>query len=498
MLPVLPVLPVILPLLFIVLLSFFKNKSKWVPIISVAGTSALTIISLVIIQIVHQQGIMVLYVGNWQAPFGISLVIDLFSAIMLVVSSIVSLAVAIYASTGVATELRRFFYLLFFALVMGVNGAFSTGDIFNLYVWYELMLMASFALITLGGTKQQLEGGIKYLSMNLVSSLFFLAGIGFLYGQTGTLNMADLAQLLRVADESIQVEASAMLFFVAFSIKSALFPVFFWLPSSYHTPALPVTALFAGLLTKVGVYSMIRFYTLIFVNNIDFWQNLILIVAGFTMVVGVITAASQYGTKKILSFHIISQIGYMIMGLGIFTPLALAGAIYYMVHNMFAKTNAFLVSGIVNHLIGTYDLKKAGGVYKKYAWVGFVFLVSAFALAGVPPLSGFFGKVALIKAGLDADRLIIAMVALLVGFFTLFSMLKIWMEVYWKPGPENLEVVVMDNEKAKTPISMRLPVWGLALMSIILGLGTGYFMEIFLDAGRQLLNPMEYIRAVMP
>ncbi|MFW6370590.1 MAG: proton-conducting transporter membrane subunit, partial [Bacteroidota bacterium] len=264
MLPVLPVLPVILPLLFIVLLSFFKNKSKWVPIISVAGTSALTIISLVIIQIVHQQGIMVLYVGNWQAPFGISLVIDLFSAIMLVVSSIVSLAVAIYASTGVATELRRFFYLLFFALVMGVNGAFSTGDIFNLYVWYELMLMASFALITLGGTKQQLEGGIKYLSMNLVSSLFFLAGIGFLYGQTGTLNMADLAQLLRVADESIQVEASAMLFFVAFSIKSALFPVFFWLPSSYHTPALPVTALFAGLLTKVGVYSMIRFYTLIF------------------------------------------------------------------------------------------------------------------------------------------------------------------------------------------------------------------------------------------
>jgi multicomponent Na+:H+ antiporter subunit D len=216
--------------------------------------------------------------GGWDAPFGIVLVVDYLSALMLMVSSLILIAVSLFAIRFLPDEipLPRF-YFFFFTLTMGMNGAFVTGDVFNLYVWFEVMLISSFVLITMGKKKEQLEGGIKYLALNLVGSFLFLAGLGLLYGKTGTLNMAHLAEILKNDDQALLMNTSAILFFVAFGIKAAVFPLFFWLPSSYHTPNITITSLFAGLLTKVGVYTLIRFFTLFFVHDQQFWHNLLLI-----------------------------------------------------------------------------------------------------------------------------------------------------------------------------------------------------------------------------
>ncbi len=493
---ILAALPILIPLFTIILLLFSFKKRKLQPWIGLAGALMQLALAVFLAIKVKTQGILVLQTGNWEAPFGITLVVDTFSSIMLVLAGIVAVSVSVYSIDAIDKHRQSFFfYPLVQGLLMGVNGAFVTGDIFNLYVWFEVMLTSSFVLITLGGEKKQLNGAIKYVSLNLISSLFFLAGIGLLYGKTGTLNMADLALKLSLADNNVLMNTSAVLFFVAFSIKAAVFPFFFWLPASYHTPPVAITALFAGLLTKVGVYSMIRFYTLFFVQDKFFWHPLFLWIGGFTMVIGVLTAASQYDIRKILSFHIISQIGYMIMGLGIFTVAGIAGAIFFMAHNIIAKTNTFLVAGLINRVTGSYDLKEIGGLYKVRPWLSILFIIPAFGLAGIPPLSGFFGKLILISAGFSAGEYVISFIALAVGLFTLFSMVKIWNEAFWKPKPEGLPQFKGENDKL--PLSMVIPVVFLGLITLTMGFAVKPILEIAMDAAAQLLDPKVYIQAIM-
>lgn len=485
-------MPVLLPLMTIIFLLLNFRQRAWQPWIGLTGALLQLALSVLLAVHVNRNGIMVLHTGGWEAPVGITLVIDGFSSVMLVLTSIIAVSISIYSIDAVDRQRQSFFYFpMVHGLLMGVNGAFITGDIFNLYVWFEVMLMSSFVLITLGGEKKQLTGAVKYVTLNLVSSMFFLAGIGLLYGKTGTLNMADLALRFSGSESNILINTSAVLFFVAFSIKAAVFPFFFWLPASYHTPPIAVTALFAGLLTKVGVYSMIRFYTLFFVQNQLFWHPLFLWIGGFTMVVGVLTAASQYDIRKILSFHIISQIGYMIMGLGIYTVAGIAGAIFYMAHNIIAKTNTFLVAGLINRATGSYDLKSIGGLYKMRPWLAILFIIPAFGLAGIPPLSGFFGKLILISAGFSAGEYVISFIALAVGLFTLFSMVKIWNEAFWKPAPGER------NKTDRLPVSMIIPVVMLGLLTLLMGLAVKPMLEIAENAAASLLDPASYIRAVL-
>jgi multicomponent Na+:H+ antiporter subunit D len=493
---ILPALPILLPLITLILLLITFNRRQWQPWIGLGGALLQLAAAVYLLVLVKNEGIQVLHSGNWQAPFGITLVIDAFSAIMLVLAGIIAVSISLYSIDAIDRQRQSYFYFpMVQGLLMGVNGAFITGDIFNLYVWFEVMLTASFVLITLGGEKKQLSGAVKYVSLNLVSSLFFLAGIGLLYGKTGTLNMADLALKLSMAENNILMNSSAVLFFVAFSIKAAVFPFFFWLPASYHTPPIAITALFAGLLTKVGVYSMIRIYTLFFVQDKLFWHPLFLWIGGFTMVVGVLTAASQYDIRKILSFHIISQIGYMIMGLGIFTVAGIAGAIFYMAHNIIAKTNTFLVAGLINRVTGSYDLKAIGGLYKIRPWLSILFIIPAFGPAGIPPLSGFFGKLILISAGFSAGEYVISFVALAVGLFTLFSMVKIWNEAFWKPRPEGLPA--FPGEKEKLPFTMVLPVVILGLLTLTMGFAVKPILDFAMEAAAQLIDPSAYIHAVL-
>jgi multicomponent Na+:H+ antiporter subunit D len=374
-----------------------------------------------------------------RAPFGITLVADLLSAIMVVLAGLMGLAVAVYSLASIDQQREAFgYYPLLHILLMGVCGAFLTGDIFNLYVWFEVMLIASFVLLALGSERPQIEGAIKYVTLNLMSSAIFLAAVGILYGVVGTLNMADLAVKLPTVTPPGLVTTLAMLFLVAFGVKAAVFPLFFWLPASYHTPPVAVSAIFAGLLTKVGVYAMIRVFTLLFVQNVGYTHTLILVMAGLTMLTGVLGAVAQNEFRRILSFHIVSQIGYMIMGLGLCTRLALAGSVFYIVHHIIMKTNLFLVSGVAYRLRGTFELKDLGGLYQAHPLLALLFLIPALSLAGMPPLSGFFAKLVLLQAGLEMGQYVIVAVALAVGLLTLVSMTKIWAEAFWKPAQTRL------------------------------------------------------------
>lgn len=478
--------------MMIILMIVRGNKSAWW--ISIGGTIVLFAVAVWLLREVDQYDILVLYVGGWEAPFGISLVIDRLSAVMLATTALIGFAIALYATKFFTLPHRESrFYFFFFALLMGVNGAFITGDVFNLYVWFEVMLMSSFVLITLGSKRAQLEGAIKYLSLNLIGSMFFLAGLGLLYGKTGTLNMAHLAQILMDDKNAIMMNTSAVLFFIAFGIKAAVFPLFFWLPSSYHTPNITVTSLFAGLLTKVGVYALIRFFTLFFVQEQAFWHNLLLVVAGLTMVIGGMSASIYYDSRRILSYHIISQIGYMIMGLGIFTPLAIAGAIFFTIHNMLAKTNVFLVAGIINKLRGSFDLKKVGGLFNSNPAVAVVFIIPGLALAGVPPVSGFFAKFILIKAGFDDGRYFITAIAILTGMLTLYSMIKIWNEAFLKAQPEEY----ITEKKTKITFSELFPSALLATASLLLGIFANPVFSYIMKAAEQLSDPVKYISSVL-
>lgn len=486
-------LPILIPLVMMVILMIVRSNkaAQW---ISAAGTMALFAVSVWLLREVNLKEVLVLYLGGWEAPFGITLVIDRLSAVMLSTTALIGFAIAVYATKFFTIAHRESrFYFFFFALLMGVNGAFITGDVFNLYVWFEVMLMSSFVLITLGSKKSQLEGAIKYLALNLIGSMFFLAGLGLLYGKTGTLNMAHLAQILIDDRNAILMNTSAVLFFIAFGIKAAVFPLFFWLPASYHTPNITVSSLFAGLLTKVGVYALIRFFTLFFVQEPAFWHNLLLVIGGFTMVIGGMSASIYYDSRRILSYHIISQIGYMVMGLGIFTPLAIAGAIFFTIHNMLAKTNVFLVAGIIRKLRGSFDLKKVGGLFNSNPAVAVVFIIPGLALAGVPPVSGFFAKFILIKAGFEAEQYLISGIAILTGMLTLYSMIKIWNEAFLKAQPKEYE------KEAKTHVTFAeiFPSALLALASLLLGIFASPVFNYIMKAAEQLSDPVNYITSVL-
>jgi multicomponent Na+:H+ antiporter subunit D len=498
---ILLVLPVLIPITTASLCLLAWRYPRVQRYLCVLGSAALLLASVWLLAAVWRDGILATQPGNWPAPFGITLVADLLSAIMTVLAAIMGLAIVIY-STGTIDARRVAFgyYPLLQIMMMGVCGAFLTGDMFNLYVWFEVLLLASFVLLALGGERAQLEGAIKYVTLNLISSTLFLTAAGLLYALVGTLNMADLAVKLRGAEHQGLITTLAMLFLVSFGIKAGVFPLFFWLPASYHTPPFAVSALFAGLLTKVGVYALMRVFTLIFVGDVGYTHTLLLIIAGLTMVTGVLGAVAQNEVRRILSFHIVSQIGYMVMGLGLLSPLALAGSIFYIIHHIIVKTNLFLIGGVIHRLCGSGELKRTGGLYAAYPALAVLFLIPALSLAGIPPFSGFFAKLVLIRSALEIEQYAIAAVALAVGLLTVFSMTKIWSEAFWKPAPDDASTRKPDNawnqRRAYAP-ALWLPMVSLATLTVAIGIGAGSVYTLSERAAQQLLDPSQYIQAVL-
>ncbi|WP_323846528.1 Na+/H+ antiporter subunit D [Microbulbifer magnicolonia] len=489
-------LPFLLPIVTALVAYLTRRREALTRGLSVGNCALLLLVTLMIFIAVVRGGPVAAQMGGWPAPHGISLAADYLSALMLLVTAIVGLAVAIFALADIDRACARLGFHSFFQLLLaGVCGSFVTGDLFNLYVWFEVMLIASFALMVLGGKPLQLDAGIKYVALNLVSTLLMLTAIGLVYGLTGTLNMAQLHLTVAAIDNPAAIDVLGVLLLGAFGIKAALFPLFFWLPASYHAPPVAVTAVFAGLLTKVGVYALIRTFTLIFPAGEGLVHQLLLPAALLTMLTGVLGAAAHYEFRKILAFHIVSQIGFLVLGLALYSPLALAGAIFYMVHNIVAKTNLLLISGTAQRLAGSFELLRIGGLYRAAPLLAAVFFIAAFGLAGFPPLSGFWAKFLLVKASLDQTAYWTAAVALLTGALTLFSMSKIWAEAFWKdhPGGEQSLAPLAGTER----LQRLLPSLALALVTLALGLFPQPLIGFSLRAAAALLDPGAYVEAVL-
>lgn len=488
-------LPLLIPLLTACLCLIMAHNLRVVRGMSVVGAVGLLAAAIALLIVVWQDGTQRLYVGAWEAPYGITLVGDLLAAMMVFISAIMHLTCTVYALATINNHQQRRGYFAFVnVLLMGICGAFLTGDLFNLYVWFEVMLIASFILMVLGNTRQEMEAGIKYVTLSLLSSALFLAAVGVIYSTARTLNMADLTTKLHIAADQAPslVTAASVLLLISFGIKAAIFPLYYWLPASYHTPAPVVSALFAGLLTKVGVYAILRVVAVVFPPS-EYTFSLLLWAAGLTMVLGVFGAISQMQMRQLLSFHIISQIGYMILGIGLLaTPsrevreLAVAATIFYVVHNIFAKSNLFLISGVIRAMSGTEQLPKLGGYLNRAPWLALLFLIPALGLAGVPPLSGFWAKLAIIKACVDAQQYWLLFFALFTGMFTLLSMVKIWTEVFWKPAPEP---VASDTEPPLRPTPLSRRQFALMVSPIILlasvTVAMGIFPQVMLTASKR-------------
>ncbi len=487
------VFPILVPLLAAVIAMATRSPSVQ-RAIGTLGPALQMIVGLIMVWRVRDGTILVMEMGAWQGPFGIVFVVDVLAAIMVTLTGAIGLATAIYTSAHVDGPGHHWtFYPLLNVLLMGVAGAFSTGDLFNLFVWFEVLLIASFVLLGLGGTRMQMEGAIKYVVLNLFSSALFLAALGLLYGLAGTVNMADLATKLADTDRPGMVTTVAMLFLVVFGIKGAAFPLFFWLPSSYHTPPSAVSALFAGLLTKVGVYALLRTFTMIFTQDVGFTHNLIMGIAVLTMVVGVLGALAHSRYRRLMSFMHISQVGYLLLGLSFLTPLALTGVMYYMVHHVLVISNLFFLGGIIHRLQGTFHIHKLGGLAGKHPALAIIFLVPALSLAGVPPLSGFWAKYMVVRAGLEHGAYLASAAALIVGALGLYCIARVFTEVFWKAEPETKQTPLVGRARW---LAMA-PIVGLATMTLLLGLFPAPLMDLAQTAGQQLSDPGDYIEAVL-
>ena len=491
-------LPLVIPFTTAIL-ALLSGKNKMIRRgIVLTGSLGLLATAGLIFQSVLKDGILVAQMGRWAAPFGITMVADHISAIMVLLTAIIGLCCVLYSFADIDERRENFGYYSLLHLLLGaVCGAFLAGDLFNLYVWYELVLISSFSLLILGGEKTQIDGAIKYFALNLIATMMLLCGIVLLYGVTGTLNMADLHLKVKAVQNPGLLTGISVLFIMAFGIKSAVFPLFFWLPSSYHTPPVAVSAIFSGLLTKVGIYSFIRMFTLVFTEDVGYTHQLLLVMAGFTMVTGVLGAAAHNEIRRILLFHIISQIGYLVMGIALFSPMAMTGTIYFLAHIIVVKTALILIGGVVNRRCGTMELASVGGFYQSTPFMAFLFFVCAFSLAGFPPLSGFWAKFALVRAGLEAGSYGIVATALGVGLMTAYSMTKIWGEAFWKPAPLGASVAPCIQETRQTNWLLFSPIVALTVLTVVMGFWAEPFMELSIKAANELFHPENYVRAVL-
>lgn len=507
--PTLLALPVVIPMFgaaFLLMLVRFTSKrrvpwQRWTAVFVALVQLAISVLVL----LSTTNGTRIVYqVGGWEAPYGITLFADGLTGIMLVMTSLLVLVTIPYA---IATlDLYREsngFYSLTLLLLMGVSGAFLTGDFFNLYVFFEVFLMASFVLITLGGTPTQINGGIRYVAINLIASILFLICAGVVYGTLGTLNLAQMAQRLDGAPTGL-VYLLAGLMLVAFGSKAALFPVFFWLPASYHTPHPAVTVLFGGILTKVGIYVIFRLYPLLFPQVLRDWQPLLLTIAALTMIVGVLGAFAQPTIRRLLSFHIISQIGYIMMALAIaldtgttFAGFALAAGILFMVHNMIVKTALLMGGGVAEIEMGGGNLDAIGGLAKRRRLLAMLFFVAAFSLAGIPPSSGFAGKLALLQAAFGVHQWWIAGISLSVSVLTLMSMVRLWQYTFWGAFTSGTAQWRPMRRRGAQWMTM-VPMAALVALSLALGIFFEPALQVATVAARQTIDRDGYIAAVAP
>ena len=407
----------------------------------------------------------VIMMGNWVAPFGISLVVDQLAKVMLVVFAVVATCISIYSlQDHDLTERHPGFYAGFWLLLLGICGALMTADVFNLYVWFEVMLVSAFILLACS-TQMKPRAMMHYATMNITGTLLMLLSIAFLYGVFGTLSYAGITQQLTL-QSSPWATAILCLFLFALGVKGAVFPLYFWLPTAYPHTSPSATMLLSSLITKVVMVTLLRLAWLWPPLHAPFLSHSILAIALATMFFGVVGAANQFRFNAILSFHIVSQLGYILLAIVLPIPLAIIAGAYFLIHNIFVKTALFMVAGAVKQRTGTDDFHQLGTLLKNHKALGIAFFIAAMSLAGFPPLSGFWAKLFVIKAVLSTHFYWSAVVAIVVSLFTLYSMIKIWRYVFCE-----LPNQPRTNTPKTTGFSMALysALVPLLLLSILMG-----------------------------
>lgn len=489
-------LPVIVPLVGAslgVLTSPWRRVQR---VISLLALSTNVVVSVMLLVDVDGDEMLVMQAGGWKVPLGITLAVDRLSAVMLVVSSLMLLSVLVYA-IGQGAEESRYasFNPVYLVLAAGVSASFVTGDLFNLFVAFEMMLVASYVLLTLGGRPGQVRSGMSYVVISLVASTFFITALALIYAATGTVNMAELSQRIPELSDGVRTGFSLLLILV-FGIKAGLFPLFFWLPDSYPTAPGAITAVFAGLLTKVGVYAIIRSQTLLFPPDAQ-QGSFLLVLAGLTMVVGVLGALAQDDLRRMLSFHIVSHIGYMIFGLALFTLAGIAGAVFYVVHHIVVKTALFLVAGLVERRAGSDRLSRIGGLVRSAPMTAVLFALPALSIAGLPPFSGFVGKFALVSSGIESDEWAIVAASLLVSLLTMYVMVRIWSGVFWGEPEDPAIAAWIDSDDSAVPRLMTVSATAVVALSVALMIFAGPLYDYSKRTAEDLLAPDRYVTAVI-
>ena len=481
--------PVAIPLIAAALTLMLRRSPAAQRAAMEGGVSLMLGASVVLLARVARGDIAIMAFGGWGAPFGITFVADRLGAALSVVTGVVGLAVAIYARADIRARRRRAgFDPLFLGMLAAVNGAFLTGDLFNLYVWFELMLVAALGLITLDRRPAQIDGAIRYAAMSMLGASFILIGIGLLYSETGTLDIAHLARTLAGREPTLTLSTSAFMLLTGFALKAGLFPLFFWLPASYHTAPISVTAALAGLLTKVGFYACLRVLVVVFGIGgspiVPGIPQLAALLAATTMVVSVLAAIAQADIRRLLAFHILGQVAYLMMGLALASSMGVAAAIVYMMHTMLVQTGLFLGAGAIARAQGGYDLRPGSGLMHQRPLFTALFAIMALSLAGVPPLSGFWAKFSVIDAAFRADAAWLAVVALIAGFLTLYSMSTLWSDAFWGTTPKRDRVI------RRIPPAMMIAMGLLGACTIGIGLAFDTVLTFARDAAAQLTSTM--------
>lgn len=489
----------VLVALFLALLAYATRLTKWNKFILIVGSIIQNVLASCLLYFtVIQKTILQTSLGNWPAPFGISFYIDAFSALMIWISSFLFLIVQIYSFSSPESKEKYWAYgFCWNTLAAGVYGAFSTNDLFNLFVWFEVLLLSSYVLFSwaFNGSSPSEEEKIKgrkslisYMILNIIGSSVFLFGLGVLYSSSGTLNFSDIITLSRT-ETSTLFNVGLFCIAFAFAMKAGLFPLFNWLPASYPSGPISVIALFAGLLTKIGIYALVRFFSPDSQLKNDDLLQIALISSNLTMLFGVYGGATHQSLKQILSFHIISQVGYMGLGFALSTQTALAATIFYLLHHMVVKTNLFLISGAILHIRKTDELKFLGGILQSNPWIAAAFAISALSLAGIPPFSGFWAKFFILFSAAQEGEISSLLIGLFVGLFTLFSMLKIWNEAFLKKAPQPYESIPV-------PKLYSLSILILTVWTIAFGLFPNVLSYVSDIAVEQMLNTDNYIETL--
>ncbi|QNF26857.1 Na+/H+ antiporter subunit D [Metabacillus sp. KUDC1714] len=486
------ILPIVIPLLTGIILIFFNKNIKIQKWLSLIASLAGVVVAGSIVQTVHINGIQTLEIGNWKPPYGIVFVADMYSSLLVLTTSIIAFTSLLFAFSSISAEREKYyFYSGVQFLILGVSGAFLTGDIFNLFVFFEVMLMSSYLLIVLGSTKIQLRESIKYILVNVISSALFVIAVAYLYAVTGTLNMADLSVRIAEMGQSGLLTVISILFLIVFGLKGALFPLYFWLPGSYQAPPSVVTALFGALLTKVGIYSITRVYTLIFYHDPSFTHQILAWLSALTIIFGVIGAIAYWDIKKIVIYNIITAVGVILFGIAANTPEAVEGSVYYLVHDMIIKGALFFLVGAIIAVTGTSNLRKFSGLIASHPFLGWMFFIAALSLAGIPPFSGFVGKLKIVQGGFEAGEYTIAFIVLLSSLLVLYSVMKIFINGFW--GEPKEEII---TRKGSTK-GLLLPIVILITLTVAYGFGVEWLSPYISQAADTLLDPTLYIQAVL-